>query len=107
MSRTFALIVLLALSAQLPAADPTQPPRQPLPAAPRAQPVLEPLRLQAILRSGGNARAVINGKSLRVGERVDGARLLAIDSRSVRVERQGRRITLHLLSPLFPGRTTP
>lgn len=107
MSRTFAFIALLALSAHLPAADPTQPPRQPQSATPRAQPALEPLRLQAILRSGGGARAVINGKTLRVGERVDGARLLAIDSRSVRVKRQGRRITLHLLSPLFPGRTTP
>lgn len=97
---------LLVSSPLLRAADPTQPPRQPLPAAagPSA-PAPEPLRLQAILRSADSARAVINGQTLQVGDRVAGARLLSIGARSVRLERQGRRISLPLVPPLFPSRT--
>lgn len=53
------------------------------------------------------ARAVINGQTLRVGDRVAGARVLAIGRRTVSVERQGRRFSLSLLSPLSPSRTTP
>lgn len=102
-------LALSLLSIPLFAADPTLPPRQALPAAAnQPAPVLEPLRLQAILRAADSARAVINGQTLRVGDRVDGARVLAIGARSVSVERQGRRSTLQLVSPLLtPSRNTP
>ena len=109
MFRSVLVVALLLPSPLLLAADPTQPPRQPLPAAagPSA-PVPEPLQLQAILRSADSARAVINGQTLRVGERVAGARVVAIGARSVSIERQGKRSTLHLLPPLLsPSRNTP
>ena len=109
MFRSVLVVALLLPSPLLLAADPTQPPRQPLPAAagPSA-PAPEPLHLQAILRSDNTASAVINGQTLRVGERIAGARVVAIGARSVSIERQGKRSTLHLLSPLLsPSRNTP
>jgi MSHA biogenesis protein MshK len=107
--RSVLVVALLLPSPLLLAADPTQPPRQPLPAAagPSA-PAPEPLHLQAILRSDNTASAVINGQTLRVGERIAGARVVSIGARSVSIERQGKRSTLHLLSPLLsPSRNTP
>lgn len=92
--------LLLALAGAAEAArDPTLPPPSQLPAATAEAPA--PLRLQAILRtSQGAAQAVINGQRLRVGEEVDGARLLAIYPRSVLIERQGQRQPLRLAEPI-------
>lgn len=95
-SRSLLVALLLSLALPVWAADPTLPP-----------PAAAPLRLQAILRGQDGARAVINGQTLRVGDRVAGARVLAIGRRTVSVERQGRRFSLSLLSPLSPSRTTP
>jgi MSHA biogenesis protein MshK len=107
--RSVLVVALLLPSPLLLAADPTLPPRQPLPGgAGQSAPPPEALQLQAILRGEKSARVVINGQTLRVGQRVSGARIVSIDARSVSIERQGKRSTLHLLSPLLsPSRNTP
>lgn len=107
-SRSLLVALLLSLALPVWAADPTLPPPAAAPASVKGKaPAAAPLRLQAILRGQDGVRAVINGQTLRVGDRVAGARVLAIGRRTVSVERQGRRFSLSLLSPLSPSRTTP
>ena len=107
MFKTVLAAVLLLCSSLLLAADPTQPPRGPQSAVDQPKRAQSALKLQAILRTAGSARAVINGRTLRVGEQVAGARVLAIDVRSVRLERQGRRVTLSLVDSLSPSSKSP
>ncbi len=103
----YALICALLLPVSALALDPTQPPRALAPAVTGQGEALVPLRLQAIVRTSQAAQAVINGQSLRVGQRVDGARVLAIHSRSVLIERQGRRELLKLVAPLITPSRNP
>lgn len=104
-------ILLIMISVWLPASalalDPTQPPRALAPAAGAQGEALEPLRLQAIVRTSQVAHVVINGQTLRVGQRVAGARVIAIHPRSVLIERQGRRELLRLVVPLITPSRTP
>lgn len=108
MSRFLSVLLALALGvcAQAAPVDPTRPPRELAPAAATAQP-RTPLKLQAILRAPGGARAVINGQSLAVGERLGDARVLAIHSRSVLIEQQGQRDWLRLAAPILTPSRTP
>ncbi|QLF94987.1 Type II secretory pathway component [Pseudomonas sp. ABC1] len=96
----------LLVSTSVLARDPTQPPASLTPAG--AVAASANLHLQAIMRSPQGARAVINGKSLKAGERLGDARLLAIYSHSVLIEREGRRETLRLAtSVITPSRAKP
>ena len=52
--------------------------------------------LNSILHAPGRQRAIINGRLLAVGERIDGARVIAIDRDRVRLSRQGKTIILKL-----------
>jgi hypothetical protein len=52
--------------------------------------------LSSILFAPGRQRAIVNGRLLAVGDRVDGARLTAIERDRVRLSIQGRTITLKL-----------
>lgn len=89
------------------ALDPTLPPHNPG-AAHLADGEATTLRLQAILRLPQSARAVINGQSLKVGEQLAGARVLAIHRYSVLIEREGKREELRLSAPIFnTSRTQP
>lgn len=103
----YALMVALLVPASALALDPTQPPRALAPAIGITGDAQVPLRLQAIVRTPHAAQAVINGQSLRVGERVDGARVVAINPRSVLIERQGRRELLKLVAPLITPSRNP
>ena len=67
------------------------PPAPPLP--PREPPKLT---LQGIMSEGQDREAVISGISVRVGEIVEGAKVLAIDSKTVRLDFQGSEIVLRL-----------
>jgi len=92
---------LLALAA----VDPTQPPAALAAAAtPGGEAGPIPL-LQAILHGPAGARAVLGGRSLRVGERQGDLRVLAIRARSVVIERQGQRSELHLSQPILTPST--
>ena len=68
-----------------------QPPpiSQPLPELPK-------LTLQGIMAEGNDREAVINGVSIRIGEVVEGAKVMAIDTRSVRLDFHGTEILLRL-----------
>ncbi len=52
--------------------------------------------LNSILHAPGRQRAIINGRLLAVGDRIDGARVIAIDRDRVRLSRQGKTIILKL-----------
>jgi hypothetical protein len=54
------------------------------------------LALQGVMIEGQDREAVINGVSVRVGDSVEGAKVLAIDSRTVRLDFQGSEIVLRL-----------
>jgi len=65
---------------------------------PVSPPPRDPLKLtlQGIMSEGRNREAVINGISVRVGDSVEGAKVLAIDSKTVRLEFQNSEILLRL-----------
>lgn len=53
-------------------------------------------QLTSTLLSGDRKVAVINGRSIRPGERIDGARLISVRHRRAVIEAAGRRITLKM-----------
>ncbi|AJE15987.1 hypothetical protein AUR59_004380 [Stutzerimonas balearica] len=97
--RIFCLL-LACLVGDAQAIDPTLPSADPLRVEAGAAPASEVLQLQAILRLPGAPRAVVNGRSLKIGERLGDARVLNIYSNSVLIEREGRRETLRLAVPV-------
>ncbi|MGE6108689.1 SctD/MshK family protein [Aeromonas sobria] len=56
-------------------------------------------KLQSIMLGNGPARAVLNGQSYRIGERVNGYQLVGIDADAVLLDKGGKRLRL----PLFAG----
>jgi MSHA biogenesis protein MshK len=94
------LLLTAGLAHAAPAIDPTQPPANLLPALSAGE-VQAPLVLQAILRSAQGSRAVIGGSTLRVGDEHAGARVLAIHTHSVLIERQGQQQLLRLAEPVL------
>ncbi|WOF78324.1 Type II secretory pathway component [Pseudomonas sp. FeN3W] len=104
-SRALCLLLLLPASAY--ALDPTRPPAAFVTAAVERQ-APATLHLQAIFRGAQSARAVLNGQSLRVGDTLADARVLAIHTNSVLIERDGQQQTLHLVAPIItPSQTRP
>ena len=91
------LLVGLSLAADVFAlTDPTRPSGGFVAPAERAKNA-SPLRLESVLIGANRRVAVINGKTCRVGERVDGATVVAIHGDSAVLVREGTRITLPLL----------
>lgn len=60
-------------------------------------------QLSSTLIAGQRRVAVINGRSVALGARIEGAKLLAVDARGALIEHQGRRIRLDM--PASPGKT--
>jgi MSHA biogenesis protein MshK len=81
--------------------DPTRPPQallRPIAAGANAGAP----QLQSILigrGAGGRRVAVIDGDTVRVGDRVGGARVVAINAADVQLQRGGKRETLKLTAP--------
>lgn len=98
------ILGLLLGSPVLAASDPTQPPAGVRLDAASSETVAAAPLLLAILRGPHGHRAVLDGRSLRVGERHGDLRLLAIRSRSVVIERQGQRSELFLSQPILTPR---
>jgi len=97
----------LVAAAPVSALDPTQPPagRVVGDAPTEATSVL---RLQAILRSGGRAHAVVDGQTLKVGDHLGDARISAIRPHSVVIDRHGQQQELRLSAPIIQSsRTQP
>ena len=82
------------------ALDPTQPPAT-MRAEARTDSAQPALVLQAIMRSNGQAHAVISGQQVKVGDDLGGARLRAIYAHSVVLERQGQQEVLRLVEPIM------
>jgi MSHA biogenesis protein MshK len=99
--KTAGLLILLGLCSVAQAAlDPTQPPASALTTS-ASEGAPAALRLQSIVRGAGHSQAVINGQSLRVGDEFDGAKLRAIYTHSVVLERQGQQQVLRLVEPIM------
>ncbi|HUJ11748.1 MAG TPA: hypothetical protein VL171_17195 [Verrucomicrobiae bacterium] len=67
-------------------------------AAEAPKPAAEPpqLALQGITLAADGSEAMINGISLREGEDIEGAKVVSIERRAVRLQFDGREIVLHL-----------
>lgn len=90
-------VLLLGLSLQAMALeDPMRPPHSAAVtgAAPRAA---TQFVLSSTLIARERRSAVINGRSVSVGDSVDGARVIEIQPTQVRLQHQGRQLTLQLL----------
>lgn len=105
------VILFTALAAAFAAApvhaiDPTRPPagRISTEAASEAAAVL---RLQAIMVTSQSAHVVINGKRLKVGDRIGEVRILAIRPHSILIDREGKREELRLSAPIIQTSRTP
>lgn len=69
-------------------------------AAPVAEQPVEKIngwRLSSTLVASGRRVAVVNGRVVGVGDRIDGARVVAIQAREVLLTNDGSRITLRLV----------
>ncbi|MCW8906450.1 MAG: hypothetical protein OQL28_04310 [Sedimenticola sp.] len=106
MSRLFVFVLtLLIMGGPVSAAfrDPMQPfgyrPGEQMSAPDAQSQALQPdmFRLSAIFCGPRGKRAVINDRHLEEGDEIDGASLLNIDSYSVELEMQGKKIKLELL----------
>jgi MSHA biogenesis protein MshK len=58
---------------------------------------VEALRLESVLIARDRRVAVINGKTCRVGDNINGARLVAINADGAELVRDGNRVVLPLL----------
>lgn len=71
-------------------------PPPPVVVAVPAKPAFPELRLQGIIFRSTNPLVLINGRTLTVGDEVDGAKITAVDKSSVKVEFNGETRTLRL-----------
>ena len=82
--------LLLTMSAQAAAdrlVDPTRPPQAP---SPGSEPQYEGVRVEAVLRSAERDLAIVNGKVVRAGDRINGVQIEAILPDGVRYVRDGQ-----------------
>jgi MSHA biogenesis protein MshK len=98
-SRVLICGLLLICSGAGPAADPSlmdpMRPYTPPPVGERAQ-VSSGWRLTTIVRAGENHVAILNGKAVRVGDRIDAARVTAIDPWQVHLRQGDKNIVIQL-----------
>jgi MSHA biogenesis protein MshK len=94
-------LMFLLLLAPLAQAEVLRDPTQPLDGlAGNASPVQGAglPRLQSIMLGNGPARAVLDGQSYRIGDRVNGYRLVGIDADAVHLDKGGKRLRLALFA---------
>lgn len=113
MSRSIAAVVVTwllaiagAMAGPLEYGDPTQPTPLDRPAVGTASDTAIANRIEtprwtltSTLISRDRRVAVINGRSVALGARIDGARLVAVDAGGASIEHEGRRIRLQLPPP--------
>lgn len=66
---------------------------------------VQAVRLEAVLDSGDNKRAIVNGKVVREGDRVAGVRIVSISGNSVHYVRAGQGHIARLPIQKIPVRT--
>jgi MSHA biogenesis protein MshK len=57
---------------------------------------LDGLKLQAVVFNGPKSSMVINGRSLRVGDEIDGVKIVEVQPNEVIVEKEGLKHTLRM-----------
>lgn len=98
MFRTLLTVVSLVAAAALAEELPVRDPMRPFVADPVAQAALAAPRfeLTAVVLGAGRRVAVMNGKPYLLGESVDGATIVAIEPRAVRLDDGGRELVIPL-----------
>lgn len=104
----FLILLGLLLTASVQAAgprhDPLRPPAGFQAAAGEVAPLVSEVpRLQAVINSPQRRIAILNGRSLREGQKIDAWRVLSIRAREVVLEGPGGRRTLQLDFPSTPA----
>lgn len=99
-------LVLAAVAAPAQVPDPTRPPTAAEMAQWRGQPasIETAWRLESVLIADRRRVAVINGQRARVGERVDGARVKAIEPTHATIETDNETLTLSIRRHGLDGR---
>lgn len=96
--RIFVLMgLLLSVGAFAELRDPTRPPDN----IANNSILVTTLQLDAIIISKDRKIAIINGQSLKIGEKINGNQLTNIDPNSVQLENTSGKITLFLLDDSF------
>lgn len=100
LSFMFIAFTFMPISAHAQLDDPTRPPgyRLVLPGGKKAGATGINFSLSSVFISPTKRAAVINNRTVEAGEYVDGAKVISIDSSAVKLERQGKIITVRLLS---------
>ena len=103
------LAVLLTAVCQADLRDPTRPPGYRTGGDPQQSESSQDtdLRLSGIISGPGGNSAVINGRRLRPGNTIAGARVLAVTPKSVKIERSGNSFTMQLLPTLVKTPVAP
>jgi hypothetical protein len=76
-----------------------RPDRPPAAAAARlsaVQQAASSLKLQAILYKGPKSSLIINGRTLHVGDEVEGARIVTAEPQSITIEKAGEELVVYL-----------
>ncbi len=102
----FLALAAILLVAPAHAIDPTRPPAGRVSADVVGESAAV-LRLQAIMVTSQSAHVVINGKRLKVGDRIGEVRILAIRPHSILIDREGKREELRLSAPIIQTSRTP
>jgi hypothetical protein len=76
------------------AVEPTPKPQPVMPIAPPTTPEFPELRLTGVILHGSRSSAVINQKTLKVGDYIDGVRLVEVQENRVVVEKSGLKKTI-------------
>ena len=92
-----ALPIAAATAADLPLRDPTAPYRPPAAAAARVASARRYV-LTGVLMSAQRRVAILDGLPCMEGDRVDGAEVIAIETKQVRLRVAGKEIVVHLKS---------
>ena len=98
MSRVVAALLALATAAQASAADlrdPMRPPSAPGVAMSRTG-APSSLQLQAVIGTGQSRVAIVNGKVVHVGDKIDGATIDEISATAIRYTRAGKQLLASL-----------
>jgi len=66
------------------------PVKKPLPPAPEPEVVFPELKVQGVVCSGAKSTAVVNGRTVQLGEQTEGVRIIAINPEGITVELSGK-----------------
>jgi len=112
LSNRYLATLLLSMTAKAAFADRLVDPTQPAHARPATNgEVITPVRVEAIMQSGGARLAIVNGKVVRAGDHVGDARIDEVLNDGVRFTRDGHsqvaRLDSHLIQvrqPVAPAK---